>query len=66
VNASDLNEDDALTYITTRMDFYTMVVSGSVAILLAAVTFLVPPEASDSFIEGVVQRFLNLLCDLVL
>ena len=66
MNASDLNDDAALADITTRMDFYTMVVSGSVAILLAAVTFLLRPEASDSFIEGVVQRFLNLLCDFVL
>ena len=64
MNASDLNENDALADITTRMDFYTMVVSGSVAIFLAAVTFLLPPEASDSFIEGLVQRFL--ICSAIL
>ena len=65
MNASGPNEDDSLADIASLLDFYTMVISGSMTILLALIAVLVPPDASDGFIGGLVQWYLNLVCDLV-
>jgi hypothetical protein len=66
MSASDLSEKDAIADIASQLDFYTMLISASLAILMAVIAVLLPPDASDEVVGYLVQRFLNLFCDLVL
>jgi hypothetical protein len=70
MNATNLNEDDfedKIDTIVSRLDFYTMMISVTLLVLMTVIAVLIPADANpDNLLADSVQGFLNLFCDLFL